>query len=97
MPGDTDDFDPAVLEQFERWAKDREDKAAAEAARAKPPRNFAEFMDRIADRVWERGEERAAERRRKDEDDDQAPTRGEPKGFMRGIQSWYDGGHEEAG
>jgi len=62
-------------EMFNSFMTDYVRDEDAKRERAKPPKDFGEAMDRLANRVWEVGEERAAARRKADEDADQEPSR----------------------
>lgn len=88
-------LDPEDEARFEAWFTKRQEEEERKKNRSKTPKDFAEFMDRLADRVWERGEERAAERRKAEEDADQEPTRG--KGMSAIERFWSGDKGEKAG
>jgi hypothetical protein len=73
---------------FEGWFQERMEREEKKKNRTRQPKDFSEFLDRVADAVWERGEERAAKRRADAEDDDQSPARGTGKSK---IEQWWSG------
>jgi hypothetical protein len=84
-PG-TDDADLETM--FEGWFQERMEREEKKKNRTRQPKDFSEFLDRVADADWERGEERAAKRRADAEDDDQSPARGTGKSK---IEQWWSG------
>jgi hypothetical protein len=72
---DDEQLDPELAEQFEAWFTKRTADEQRKRDRAKPPKDFADALDRIADAVADKLEDRAAERRRARDDADQEPTR----------------------
>jgi hypothetical protein len=79
--------------QFEVWYQERTKRDEDQKNRSKQPKDFAEFLDRVADAVWERGEARAAKRRQDADDADQAPARGAAESK---LAQWWNGGKAEA-
>ena len=77
-------------------AKLEERAAAAEAKRNrnKQPKDFGDFLDRVADAVLDRMDERVAERRKAAEDADEEPTRG--RGDSAFSRFWNGGGEEKS-
>lgn len=72
-------------ERFEAWYQDRKAKDEKEAARKKPPKDFGDAVDRIADAVLDKLDARAQERAAAREAEDEEPTRGErgTSGFLK--------------
>lgn len=90
MPEETiDDLPPEMQAQFGKFLEQHEAQKAKEAAKAKPPKDAAELIDRIADSVWDRFEER---RKAADagEGDDPPRDAGEGKGGILGA--FFGGG-----
>lgn len=93
MPDDESSEENGDLEElFEGWFQERMEREEAKKNRAKQPKDFGEFLDKVADAVWERGEQRAAERRQQREDDDQAPDRGRKE--KSAFQRFWEGDRE---
>lgn len=88
MPDDTNDTDDGddLESMFEGWFQERMEREEAKKNRARQPKDFGEFLDKVADAVWERGEQRAAARRKDAEDGDQPPAKG--TGSSKFAQWW---------
>ena len=83
-----DDLDPDIADQFEKWYADRSAKDEAKRNRSKPPKDFGEALDRIADTVLDKLDERVEQRRRAAEDAEQEPDRGnggKSPGWLRAL------------
>ena len=91
-PDPTDDPTDDLETMFEGWFQERMEREEAKKNRAKQPKDFGEFLDKVADAVWERGEQRAAERRSQREEGEQAPARGAGKSA---IERWWTGDRGE--
>lgn len=92
-PDDDDDGATETLEEkVERLVSEREAAAERKRNRTKDPKDFGEFLDRVADTVIERIEARGAQRRKAAEDDDQEPARGKP---VSSFQRWWSGGSDD--
>jgi len=76
---DDEDISPELDAMFGKWYERKRADEDAAKERSKPPKDFGEAMDRLANRIWEVGEERAAARRQADEDADQEPSRAKPR------------------
>src|SRR5262245_42508922 len=87
-PASHDDDNGDLEDMFESWYQERVKKDEAKRNRNKQPKDFGEFLDRVADAVWERGEARAAERRKAAEDADEEPDRGAGQSK---FQQWWSG------
>jgi hypothetical protein len=85
----TDDLET----MFEGWFQERMEREEAKKNRAKQPKDFGEFLDKVADAVWEKGEARAAQRREQREEGEQAPARGASKSA---IERWWTGDKEQS-
>lgn len=96
MPDDTADLDPDVAEQVERVLAQREAEAKRQRERNKVPKDFGDFVDRIADAVLDRAQARADERRKADEGADEEPSRGSGGDWAAGVRKFWRGGDEEA-
>lgn len=81
-------------ELFEGWFQERMEREEQKKNRSKQPKDFGEFLDKVADAVWERGEQRAAERRQAAEEGEQPPTRGVKE--KSAIERWWSGDKEQA-
>lgn len=92
MPDDND-LDPEVQEQFESWFQKRQEAEEAKRNRNKQPKDFGEFLDRVADAVLDRAEARQAERRKAADDGEQEPGRGgdDGGGFAAGVRRFWGG------
>lgn len=77
-----------IEEQFEKWFVERTKREKAQADKRKEPKNFGEFLDRMASAVVDEAESRAAARSQARDDDDQEPSRGEQQG---GFAKWWQG------
>lgn len=92
-PDDDDDGATETLEEkVERLVSEREAAAERKRNRTKDPKDFGEFLDRVADTVIERIEERGAQRRKAADDDDQEPARGKS---TSAFQRWWTGGGDD--
>lgn len=91
MADDTEGTDDQadLEEMFEGWFQERMKREDAKRNRNKQPKDFGDFLDRVADAVWERGEERAAARRKEAEDADQEPDRGRREPST--LEKWWGG------
>lgn len=77
---DLDDLDDEMMERVERIIAKREKDKEREAALKKPPKDFGEAANRIADLVLDKLDARAEARRKEREEADEEPTRGEGTG-----------------
>lgn len=86
-----DDFDPKMMEHFASFLDQREETKRKQAEKRKAPKDFGEFVDRVADAVLDRAEERAANRRKAadEHDDDDEPSRG--SGDKSGFAKFWGG------
>lgn len=75
-------------EIFESWFQERMKKEQAARDRNKEPKNFGEFLDRLAGAVVDEAEKRAAARAKANDDDDEEPSRGRAQG---GFAKWWQG------
>jgi len=79
MPdSDVDDGDDRSLEdQFEDWYQERVKRDEKKKNRNRQPKDFGDFLDRVAEAVWDRADAISEERRKAREDADEEPSRGE--------------------
>lgn len=93
MPDDNNEPDPEELERFEQWFVQRQEREQAKKDRSKQPKDFGEFLDRVADAVLDRAEARQAERRKAADDAEQEPGRGggEGDGVGAKLRGWWGG------
>lgn len=89
------DLDDETTAKFAAFLEKRDAEQARKRDRNKQPKDFGDFLDRVADAVLDRAEARAAERRKRDDDADEAPDRGRgTSGFQR---FWGGGEQRDAG
>jgi len=75
-------------ERFARYFDERVKREQAERDKRKEPKNFGEFLDRLAGAVVDEAERRAEERNKPRDDDDEEPARGRSQG---GFARWWQG------
>lgn len=84
-----DDDDDDIESRFESWYQERQAADEKKRNRAKQPKDFGEYLDRVADAVLDKIEERANKRREEREQADEAPARG--SGESKFSQWWGSG------
>lgn len=82
------DDELSIEAQFDKWYEEREAANKKKADRSKQPKDFGDFLDRVADAVLDRAESRAADRRKADDEADEAPDRGDRN--VSGFQRFWD-------
>lgn len=77
--------DPAFLEAVEKAVASREAAAQRDKELRKPPKDFGDAADRIAEMVWDKFEARKAAAKKSEDDLDEEPDRGasEGGGFLK--------------
>jgi hypothetical protein len=88
--GDGFDLDALLDEKLEERAK----AAEAKRNRNKQPKDFGEFLDRVADAVLDKIDERAVQRQADRDAEDEAPSRG--RGESAFSKFWNGGGEERS-
>lgn len=72
--------DPAFLDAVEKAVASREAAAQRDKEMRKPPKDFGDAADRIAEMVWDKFEARRAASKKAEDDADEAPDRGDGEG-----------------
>lgn len=90
---DLDDLDPDIADAVEKVLNKRAERDRVRKERNRPPKDFSDFIDRVADAVWDRGEQRAAERRRAEEDSDEEPGR-QSSNWQNSVKKFWTGNAE---